>query len=244
MGAMDAAGEAFVRVVRLDDLGPEVEKRLGAVLDGPERDVLASRRRPEDRRAYAAAHGLLRFALSELLGGEPEVWRFDAPHGGKPLVVEPETSGIDFSISHTAGWIACAVARGARVGVDVEAVGPAAVARELAPRVLSPGERAGLEGLEDDAIAARFFALWTLKESYVKVTGEGMSAPLTEVTYDPDGTGRLVASPALESARCAVYGASLGGDAATHRWAVTAAPMGASVSRPVLHLLGGALPPV
>lgn len=223
--------------------GTDVPGTFLEVLDGEELAVLATRRRAEDQVSYAAAHWMLRLSLSEMVLGAvpPGVWRFDALEGEKPFIAEPEIEGLDFSLSHTRGWVACAVGRDARVGVDVEAVGPADVARELSARVLSPEERAGLEGLDDEALRQRFFALWTLKESYVKVTGEGMSAPLTEITYDPDGTGRLVAAPGADPARWSVYGGSLGGATPTHRWAVSAAPLDPLGSAPVLHLTGDEL---
>ena len=88
-----------------------------------------------------------------------------------------------FNISHCPGLAACVISR-EPAGLDVEKIRP--FRDGILRRVLSPDER------EDfDLFAARFpekrterfIRYWTLKESYVKYTGEGLGAPLTAVTF-------------------------------------------------------------
>ncbi len=86
---------------------------------------------------------------------------------------KPYCGGVFFSLSHAGDLALCAVS-GAPVGCDIERVTDAPL--DLAPRVFCPGERAYLRSAGDpDQARRRFFTLWTLKESYLKMTGEGLT---------------------------------------------------------------------
>jgi 4'-phosphopantetheinyl transferase len=65
------------------------------------------------------------------------------------------------------------------VGVDVERHTPVAPATIAA--VLCPEERSAHARLAPDAAASYFFSRWTLKESLVKATGEGLRAALDAI---------------------------------------------------------------
>ncbi|WP_086824680.1 4'-phosphopantetheinyl transferase superfamily protein [Allokutzneria sp. NRRL B-24872] len=89
---------------------------------------------------------------------------------GRPRVV----GGPDFNLSHSGEIAVLAVSWERRVGVDVERH------RELdhlgmAARVLLPQEHARIAALPQRDQAAEFFRYWTVKEAYVKVTGQGLS---------------------------------------------------------------------
>ena len=76
-----------------------------------------------------------------------------------------------------------AVSDGAPVGVDIEKQRAVDYLR-LAERFFHPGETAYLLQAGDPCEA--FFTLWTLKESYLKATGDGFSAPLSYACILPD----------------------------------------------------------
>ena len=85
---------------------------------------------------------------------------------------KPYCDGVFFSLSHVGDLALCAVSD-APIGCDIERVRDAPF--EIAPRVFCPGERAYLHSAQDESEAQRrFFTLWTLKESYMKMTGEGL----------------------------------------------------------------------
>lgn len=87
---------------------------------------------------------------------------------GKPFLAEyPE---IYFNLSHTAGLLACALGRQA-VGIDAEGIRdyPKALLRKM-----TEGERAYILGADEPNEA--FMRVWTMKEAWVKLTGEGLSA--------------------------------------------------------------------
>jgi 4'-phosphopantetheinyl transferase len=146
-----------------------------------------------DRRDYAVAHALLRESLSRYAAVPPREWEFFEDAGGKPaLRLKGGTPRLSFNLSHTHGLVACAIAAGLDVGVDVEAV-DRVVDSGVAERFFSARENAALRACGSATNrAARFFELWTLKESYVKALGKGLSHPLDTIAFDV-GPGLSVA---------------------------------------------------
>ena len=134
------------------------------------------------RRDFAAAHALLRAALSALVPRSPHAWQFVGDGRGKPAIM---TAGPDqhvpaFNLSHTDGLVACAICvdRGVDVGIDVERVDRRLEPLDLARRYFSVREIRAIEDCVPSERAARFIEVWTLKEAYVKAIGDGLACPL------------------------------------------------------------------
>jgi 4'-phosphopantetheinyl transferase len=132
------------------------------------------------RRQYVFAHALLRLALSDVA---PEVapsdWSFAAGRYGRPFVAAPATPAAPhFSLSHTAGCVACVVSGHEAVGIDLETVAPRDSLLETAQDFFAPEEIAVLESLPTRDATERFFDYWTLKEAYLKARGIGLNLPL------------------------------------------------------------------
>ena len=144
-----------------------------------------------DARDYAAAHGLLRTALSLHADGKPAAWRFEQTSAGKPFLSPAASASPSFSLSHTRGMVACAVTQEPAVGVDVECVDRDVDTARIAARFFAPTEAAQLERLEDEARRDRFFDLWTLKEALVKALGVGMAAELDHLVFTIGVDGRI-----------------------------------------------------
>jgi 4'-phosphopantetheinyl transferase len=166
-------------------------------------DEIAQYRRfhfARDARDYAAAHALLRHTLSRDDGRPPEQWRFERTTSGRPFLIDAGDAPASFSLSHTHGMVACAVTKGADVGVDVECIDRDVNAADIAARFFAPAESAHLMQLDADARRDRFFDLWTLKEALVKALGTGMAMSLNRLAFavDPDGSVRLSAPADVE----------------------------------------------
>jgi len=162
------------------------------LLDAGERDRMRRFRFDADGAVYLAAHALLRSALSRLAPVDPTLWRFRTGEHGKPFVDEPTSHRhLAFNLSHTAGRVAVAIAIRAEVGVDVEHVGRAASLLEHPDRFLSPAEARTLRALPPEARRDRFLAYWTLKESYLKACGLGLSVPLQDLSFHLDEGPRV-----------------------------------------------------
>jgi 4'-phosphopantetheinyl transferase len=128
--------------------------------------------------------------------------RIETTPTGKP-VVAPETPerGMGFNLSHTPGMMVCALARDADVGVDVENHTRRVMLR-VADRFFSDMEIAQIRAAASGEQANRFIALWTLKEAYLKATGQGLSSGMDhfgfDLTSDPP---RLVPGPDTDAAK-------------------------------------------
>ena len=97
---------------------------------------------------------------------------------------KPEAEGVFFNLSHSGQWAVCAIGDGP-VGCDVEEI--ASVRNGIAKRFFTENEVQHLAQFEGQWRKEEFFRLWTLKESYMKMTGEGMSLGLDRFEFDMDG---------------------------------------------------------
>ena len=160
-----------------------------SVLSDDERARYRRFRFAHDARDYAAAHALLRATLSRYGDRAPERWRFDKTANGKPFLIDRDASGKSFSLSHTNGMVACVVAAGVDIGIDVECVDRDVDVSAVATRFFAPAEAAHLAQLDAEARRDRFFDLWTLKEALVKALGAGMALSLSALAFTVGANG-------------------------------------------------------
>ena len=90
---------------------------------------------------------------------------------GKPYT----ENGICFSVSHS-GAVAAIALDDTQIGMDVERI-PDEDRLKIADRFFHPSERAYVNDADDPRRA--FCEIWTRKEAYLKMTGEGISSDLT-----------------------------------------------------------------
>jgi 4'-phosphopantetheinyl transferase len=155
--------------------------------------VRAARFRFEaDRWAFAAAHAGLRALLGPMAPCAPHALRFGASENGKPyLDHKGRYAAVQFSISHTRGCVAIAVARCA-VGVDVERRRPIPELMAVARTAFAPEGRAALVARSGWAArTALFYRYWTLGEAFIKATGEGIAQDLTSFAFTEEGAPAL-----------------------------------------------------
>lgn len=142
---------------------------------------------PEGRHEYLLTRALVRAVLSRYAPIAPAAWQFIRNEHGRPEIAGPPgTPRIHFNLSNTKGLIACLVALGRDVGVDVEDTERAAGAVDIAERFFSPSEVRALRARPPDRQRERFFEYWTLKESYIKARGMGLAIPLDHFSFHLD----------------------------------------------------------
>jgi 4'-phosphopantetheinyl transferase len=164
--------------------------RAAAWLDDEERARMERYRDAADRSRYLFAHALVRATLSRYAPETaPPAWRFRlGAHGRPEIAAGAGTPPLRFNLSHTEGLVACAVALGRDVGVDVEHTATPRfdvdACLEIAASNFAPSEIAALAALPREARRERFFAIWTLKEAYIKARGLGLALPLARFAFD------------------------------------------------------------
>jgi 4'-phosphopantetheinyl transferase len=163
---------------------PLTPASVRSVLDSREEDRMKRFYFPDSRRLFGVSHTLVRTALSCYEKIPPEAWRFVENAHGKPRIdPDIDSSPLSFSLAHTKGLAVVAVTRGAEVGVDAERIDRIVDAAKLSSRFFSPEETAALQKLSPGRLRERFFLYWTLKESYIKARGAGLSLPLDSSSF-------------------------------------------------------------
>lgn len=155
---------------------PTMCARALAYLQSVERERAARFKYDADRWAFIAARALARLVLAHYTNADPDAVRFETNAHGKPRLAGPsDERSVRFNVTNTRSCVACAVARGIEVGVDAEELRRAPPG--VAERFFAPPENAVLRALEPDCVDAAFFSFWTMKESFMKAIGLGLSLP-------------------------------------------------------------------
>jgi len=133
-------------------------------------------RSTQHKNASATAYLLLRYALSEIYNINEAV-EFAYADKGKPLL--KSYPHIHFNLSHSKDVAACAVSNN-ELGVDVQYI--TNVKDALAKRVLTDNEYVDFKkSLSPEEF---FCEVWTIKESYLKKTGQGITTELRDISVD------------------------------------------------------------
>ena len=133
---------------------------------------------PKDRRLCIGVWTLLRKAMEDL-GEDPDKISVGEGKNGKPFL---EGSWMRFNLSHSEERVACSVSD-SEVGCDVETIRYAGL--DMAERFFHGSEYDAIAALQGTEEMPRMFCrYWTLKESFMKATGMGMSLPLDSFRID------------------------------------------------------------
>lgn len=139
---------------------------------------------PRDRTLYLASHVFLRHLLCLYQSNDPADWQFESSAEGRPEIVQPldrPAERLRFSLSHTHGLIAVALARGWHVGVDVERAREGTNFDIITPSLLAGSEKSWFSQIAPAAREAAFVSLWTMKEALLKACGAGIGEDLDKV---------------------------------------------------------------
>ncbi len=158
----------------------DLTEALAAV--SAERRTYALRyRREEDQRLCLSAYLLLQRALREEYGLS-EVPPFCIGEHGKPVL--EGYPDIHFNLSHCQEAVACVVSTHP-VGIDIEMVD--SYDEALLPTTMNEKEQQMI--LESPHPESTFIRFWTMKESLLKLTGEGITDNLPSVLSKLEATG-------------------------------------------------------
>lgn len=176
------AGQVHIYYTRADRISdPELLKQYRHCLCPAEIQKADRYMKPADRRLSLVSRALVRYLIGEVTQQDPKSLRFSTNEHGKPFLVG--LPDIHFNLSHSHGVAVCALCRDTDVGVDVEDVGRR-TDFSIAGRFFSPAEADLVSKAPDAGKRALFFDIWTLKESYIKAVGKGLSIPLDSFSFN------------------------------------------------------------
>lgn len=136
----------------------------------------------KDRHDALITRAFIRDLLSYYAEVKPKDWEFEKGEKGKPEVINCPIP-LRFNISHTKNLIICAVTLTDDIGCDVENMTRGNDVLAIAERYFAEQESDELFSLAKELQRDRFFDYWTLKESYIKAWGLGLSIPLTDFSF-------------------------------------------------------------
>lgn len=136
-----------------------------------------------DRKRYLVTRAMLRTVLSRYAPIAPQDWSFTENDYGRPAISNAEAARIEFNISHTSHLILIGITASRKIGVDVEDFRSRTADIDLAERFFTEAEAADVRTRPAGDQNERFFEYWTLKESYIKARGRGLSIPLNGFSF-------------------------------------------------------------
>lgn len=145
--------------------------------------------RKEDADRSLVADILLREALIENFEIKNNNISFNYNEYGKPYLINNES--IHFNISHSGNWVVCLI-NNHEVGIDIEKIED--IDFDVAKSFFSEKEYIDLMKKDINKRKDYFYDLWTLKESYIKACGKGLSLDLRSFSFLIENSNILLES--------------------------------------------------
>ena len=130
---------------------------------------------------------LARYAVGQFLNKPDQQIDLVFGEKGKPHI--GNLQDVHFNISHSGYFVVCAVAL-TEIGIDVERIRE--VNLRIAERFFSSSEISDLMDCEEKDRMQYFIALWTIKESFLKAIGRGLTQHLNSFTIIKNGGSYLL----------------------------------------------------
>lgn len=136
----------------------------------------------KDKRVYESGHVFIRKVLAHYTSVKPAKLDLSPVVNQKP-VLENAPFRIHFNISHSGARILIAVGFTSDVGIDVEKIIPDFDTDGFSESNYHPNEQAHLQMLKGEDETDYFYCIWTRKEAWLKLTGEGINEHLKELDF-------------------------------------------------------------
>ena len=149
-------------------------------------------RNEEDRKRSLLAGYLIQVGVRNWMDGVGGHHAGEAPlslsytygRNGKPFL--KDYGEVCFSLSHSGRYVMGAFSNH-EVGVDVQKHRETRL--DMARRFFAGEDKALLERLGEEHASDNFYRIWAVKESYMKLTGEGMRQGMDATVLEPEGEG-------------------------------------------------------
>lgn len=136
-------------------------------------------RMEEDRKRTLYGEVMARCLFMKLLDVKNENLVIAKNKYGKPYFVG--INRLHYNISHSGSFVICGISN-QKLGVDIEKI--ESVYRDITMSLFTKTEYEAILNLNEDEVKKLFYTYWTLKESYVKYQGKGLSIPLNSFSIE------------------------------------------------------------
>ena len=177
----------FVLKLEKDSYIPEFQDSLLQYLPNESQLRVKDRLNNNSKLQTVSGELLARYSVGNFTGNPYQEINLIFGEKGKPHI--GNLSNVHFNISHSGNYVVCAVAS-TEVGIDVERVRK--VNLRIAERFFSAPELHDLLELDEEARKQYFIILWTIKESYLKAIGRGLTQNLNSFTISKNGSTYLL----------------------------------------------------
>ncbi|MBN3526938.1 4'-phosphopantetheinyl transferase family protein [Paenibacillus apiarius] len=159
----------------------EMEELLPYVSEERKSSVARFRQEIDARRALLSECIVRALIMSRYSCSNGQIQLERHAHGKPYAASHPE---FHYNVSHSGDWVVCAVAD-LPLGVDIEQIRP--IELSIAERFFAASETEAILSLREPERLSMFYKIWTLKESFVKAEGTGLSVPLDSVAFTVGG---------------------------------------------------------
>ncbi|WAG71756.1 4'-phosphopantetheinyl transferase superfamily protein [Clostridium sp. CF011] len=171
-----------IYAVKTLDISEEKIDNICLLIDSEKRCKIEKLVNKKDKVRTLIGVLLIRTIIAEELSIKSKHITFKKNQYGKPyLKGYPK---FNFNISHSGDFVVCAI-DDKPIGIDIEEVSHIEY-EELAKRFFSESEFNYIIKENLDIQLSKFYEIWTLKESYIKCCGQGLSIPLKSFSIDID----------------------------------------------------------
>jgi 4'-phosphopantetheinyl transferase len=158
-----------IKITKTVDIG--VLQQLEKIISTERRGKIKKYHFEEDKKRSIMAEVLLRHSLKKDFGITKNSY-------GKPMLKNFEQ--IHFNLAHSGDWVVCGVSD-VPIGIDVEIIKSNDL--DVAKAFFTSSEYKDILNQPKEQQIKYFYKIWTLKESYVKAEGKGLSIPLNSFRF-------------------------------------------------------------
>lgn len=171
-------------------------KKIG-VLSGSEIRKLKRFKNKNEANLFLVGKLLTRKSISAILNVNPKEIIFKSDKYGRPSLNFPRIKNLDFNLSHSGKWVVLAIGYN-KIGIDIEKMVP--IDFKIANNYFHKEELKFLYSQKKEK-KERFYTLWTLKESFIKSVGKGLSLNLKSFYFEFKKNGHIILRSKLKQER-------------------------------------------
>lgn len=170
-------------ITKIIDISEEKLNRISLLIDSDKKTKIDKYHNKKDKIRSLIGDILIRNIIIKELNIQNNYITFDKNKYGKPYLLNYPK--FNFNISHSEEYVACAV-DDKPIGIDIEKI-KIIKYEEITERFFTEEELKYIlrEDLENDK-QSKFYEIWTLKESFIKCCGKGLSIPLKSFSINVD----------------------------------------------------------